>query len=96
MGGGPSIQRLNADLGSSTVEETALVVEALFASNESRELRAAERGTNWLLAAIEDGELEMSRPIGFYFAKLWYDEKHYPRVFALGALSKALRHYSCE
>jgi len=34
-------------------------------------------------------------PIGFYFAKLWYYEKHYPICYSVAALegvSKAMRY----
>ena len=68
-----------------TVEETALAVQALVEC--CREVpEAAERGARWLIAQTERGQKLEASPIGFYFAKLWYYEELYPRVFALGAL----------
>jgi squalene-hopene/tetraprenyl-beta-curcumene cyclase len=79
-----------------TVEETALAVEALSAVLALKTLPAGISrmelesgvvlGTNWLLAQVESGEWTRSSPIGFYFAKLWYYEKLYPRIFTVGAL----------
>ena len=39
------------------------------------------------MAAHSRGEFEPA-PIGFYFAKLWYYERAYPLVFAVGALGR--------
>lgn len=49
---------------------------------------AIRRGVEWLTARIQDGGCEMSQPIGFYFAKLWYHEQLYPFVFAAAALNR--------
>jgi squalene-hopene/tetraprenyl-beta-curcumene cyclase len=82
----------------STTEETAQAVEALSetiqcgvfpASAEAWE--AIESGSGWLGNAIENGWLETSWPIGFYFAKLWYHERAYPYVFSLAALNAVTR-----
>ncbi len=84
----------------STIEETALAVEALAdtlaagtvpegASHSVREALSA--GTGWLLARIDSGEWTHPTPIGFYFAKLWYWEKLYPVIFTVAALSASLR-----
>lgn len=73
----------------SSVEETALALEALLAENE--ESAASRAGLNWLLARVEDGSFVQTAPIGFYFAKLWYFERLYPIIFTVGALSRALR-----
>ena len=89
-GGGPS---------GSSVEETALAVEAL-AEVQGRTWRrhkfdvdslapAVARGVNWLLDRVESGAFTEPSPIGFYFAKLWYFERLYPLIFTLGALRKA-------
>ena len=78
--------------GPASVEETALAVEALAraercSSLQSPELRtAARRGADWLMARVESGAWCEPAPIGFYFAKLWYFERLYPLIFAVGAL----------
>jgi squalene-hopene/tetraprenyl-beta-curcumene cyclase len=90
-GGGKSIERNNPELGCGTIEETALCLEALLASDLMTNGTAIEQGLAWLLSAIEQGEVAKSRPIGLYFARLWYDERHYPVVFALSALGSALQ-----
>lgn len=71
--------------GPSSVEETALVVEALAGTAQ---LLAVERGVEWLLARVESGMWRERAPIGFYFAKLWYYERLYPLIFTVGALRK--------
>ncbi len=86
--------------GPSSVEETALAVEALAAcclgaeEGQWREISsvdlrlAMEHGVLWLLEKIESGEWTQPSPIGFYFAKLWYYEKLYPIIFTVAALNK--------
>ena len=84
----------------SSVEETALVTEALFAcqaegfrdeSVDERWLNAsASKGLGWLLDRVESGNISTVSPIGFYFAKLWYYEKLYPLIFTAGALRRAM------
>ncbi len=80
-----------------SLEETALAVEALaaaraVAANEDGGVRlpavdaALARGAAWLCAAVEREAWREPAPIGFYFAKLWYFEKLYPLIFAVGAL----------
>ncbi len=72
----------------SSVEETALAVEALAGAQSScADLRAVVgKGANWLMDRVEDGSWRDASPIGFYFAKLWYYEKLYPLIFTVGAL----------
>ena len=75
----------------SSVEETALAVEALAAANRSNVAEAPTAlgsGTRWLIEKIESGEWTQPSPIGFYFAKLWYYEKLYPMIFTVGALNR--------
>ncbi|MFW6161766.1 MAG: prenyltransferase/squalene oxidase repeat-containing protein [Planctomycetota bacterium] len=48
----------------------------------------AASGVRWLLARTDGGRRFPSAPIGFYFARLWYFERLYPLVFALGALER--------
>lgn len=82
--------------GEVSVEETALAVEALCDSMNAladaflREAakKAIARGTDWLMARVETDEWTQPSPIGFYFAKLWYYEKLYPRIFTVAALKR--------
>lgn len=94
-GGGPSIRPEDDELGQASLEETALCLDALGAFPENirgagstRRDQAIARGFEWLQRALTRGEHRISRPIGFYFAKLWYDERLYPQVFALAALNR--------
>ncbi len=82
----------------SSIEETALALEALAALLALQDLPAgiprAElkstvlSGTHWLLDRVESGAWTRPTPIGFYFAKLWYYEKLYPQIFTLAALGR--------
>lgn len=91
----------NRSLGISSVEETALGLEAMIAARGhqwgegtqavTNPKDAIHRGTEWLCAAVESGEYRECSPIGFYFAKLWYYEQMYPLVFTVSALGKAVR-----
>jgi squalene-hopene/tetraprenyl-beta-curcumene cyclase len=80
----------------SSVEETALAVEALLAFKPYR--LQAFSGIRWLIARVADGSLSEPSPIGFYFAKLWYFERLYPLIFAVSALRRAVEisHYETE
>lgn len=74
----------------SSVEETGLAVDALAhggivaAANE-----AVQRGVAWLIERTRGGTAFDPAPIGFYFARLWYYERAYPVVFAVGALGRS-------
>jgi squalene-hopene/tetraprenyl-beta-curcumene cyclase len=70
----------------SSVEETALAVEAL-AGIQHRD--AIERGVQWLVGCVESGTWREPAPIGFYFARLWYHERLYPLIWTTGALGVA-------
>jgi len=78
----------------SSVEETALAVEALascaeYSTDFPLHFRGAiERGTRWLVERVESGAWREPAPIGFYFARLWYYERLYPLIFTVGALSR--------
>ncbi|HEY1172484.1 MAG TPA: prenyltransferase/squalene oxidase repeat-containing protein [Verrucomicrobiae bacterium] len=83
--------------GPSSIEETALCVEALAAALTSGKLTKPSvlpetilAGANWLAREIHQGHHREARPIGFYFAKLWYYEKLYPLVFSAGALERVM------
>jgi squalene-hopene/tetraprenyl-beta-curcumene cyclase len=85
--------------GASSIEETALALEALAevvraarsdaaAPNDSATLGAAiGRGVDWLAEKTDRGRRFAALPIGFYFAKLWYFEKLYPLIYTVQALS---------
>jgi squalene-hopene/tetraprenyl-beta-curcumene cyclase len=76
----------------SSVEETALAVDALLDCGEvAGSKEALERGIRRLVESVEDGGFVNASPIGFYFAKLWYFEQLYPVIFCAGALGRALR-----
>ncbi len=70
----------------STVEETALAVEALAGDPES--VTASEHGAVWLVSAVESGRWREPAPIGLYFARLWYFERLYPLIFSVSALGR--------
>jgi squalene-hopene/tetraprenyl-beta-curcumene cyclase len=72
----------------STIEETALAVEAL-AGQDAIEVEVVERGVAWLAERTARGTRFDPSPIGFYFAKLWYFEKLYPLIFTVAALNAA-------
>jgi squalene-hopene/tetraprenyl-beta-curcumene cyclase len=84
--------------GPSSMEETAWALEGLTGSLGAgcaisaipitSVRRAVHSGASWLLDKIESGEWQDPSPIGFYFAKLWYYEKLYPTIFAVGALGR--------
>ena len=91
------------DVGvTSTIEETALALEALAESVASfvdgdlpaacQDLeRAIARGVRWLHRATAGGTRFPTSPIGLYFAKLWYSEKLYPVLFTVAALQRISR-----
>jgi len=75
----------------SSVEETALAIEALLGAMQAGASQSiVEKGLAWLVKAVEAGEHLESSPIGFYFAKLWYYEALYPLIFTVSALSRAV------
>ena len=78
----------------SSVEETALAVEALLSrGQEASGVRIGEKqaaaGVEWLIERVENGTWIKSQPIGFYFARLWYFERLYPLIFTVAALRRA-------
>jgi squalene-hopene/tetraprenyl-beta-curcumene cyclase len=82
--------------GASSIEETAVAVEALAGllvkGDAPEDLKTVRqqvvKGANWLMGKIESGEWLNAAPIGFYFARLWYYEKSYPQIFTVAALSR--------
>jgi squalene-hopene/tetraprenyl-beta-curcumene cyclase len=78
----------------SSIEETALAVDALAANALAGTMPvqiALARGAEWLIDATDRGARTPASPIGLYFAKLWYDEALYPLIFAVSALGRARR-----
>jgi squalene-hopene/tetraprenyl-beta-curcumene cyclase len=79
----------------SSVEETALALEALLAVGGEALPEAwcpvVNKGLAWLVEQVEQGGLERPAPIGLYFARLWYQERLYPVIFTLAALGRARR-----
>ena len=83
----------------STIEETALAVQALAdtlevtpatAENTRSSLElAVSKGVCWLISETQEGRVFKSSPIGLYFSKLWYCERQYPIVFTVAALGRA-------
>lgn len=83
----------------STIEETALAVQALAdagkvtstaRSPSHASLEAAVRkGANWLVSQTRGGRGFKPSPIGLYFSKLWYCERQYPVIFTVAALGRA-------
>ena len=69
----------------STIEETALAIQALAFDSSKHNRDLLTNGLNWLAEATEGGTKSPPAPIGFYFANLWYYEKLYPLIFATGA-----------
>lgn len=69
-----------------SIEETSLSVSAL----ADRDKEACGRGINWMEKEYVANGL-VSKPIGLYFATLWYDEKLYPYVYYIEALRRVLQ-----
>ena len=83
----------------STIEETALAVQALADALEvasapggtmttSLEV-AISKGVGWLVSETQGGRDFKPSPIGLYFSKLWYYERQYPVIFTVAALGRA-------
>lgn len=90
-GGGPAAD--SPELVHSSVEETALALEAwtMCLGPEVVSDEGLASGVRNLLEAVERQDHRRCSPIGFYFAKLWYYERLYPRIFAASALGKLVR-----
>ncbi len=90
-GWGPAGDASAGNRTASGVVETAVAIEALLPRCEqSPEIAASvSRGLAWLVAAVLDGRPAEPTHIGFYLAKLWYDERLCPQIFATRALASA-------
>ncbi|MDE2756301.1 MAG: squalene--hopene cyclase, partial [Acidobacteriota bacterium] len=75
----------------STVEETALAVQALADALElaspargsagASVEAAVGKGADWLISETRGGSDFKPSPIGLYFSRLWYYEREYPVIF---------------
>jgi squalene-hopene/tetraprenyl-beta-curcumene cyclase len=101
-GGGVSLNPDGSQQTISSMEETALALEALLSQPfpedtspdglaDGVETRGLFQGLNWLVEGVETGRFRQPSPIGFYFAKLWYHERLYPIIFATSALGRAVQ-----
>lgn len=50
---------------------------------------AISHGVAWLFSQTKRGTDFVPTPIGFYLAKLWYFERDYALLFAVGGLGRA-------
>jgi squalene-hopene/tetraprenyl-beta-curcumene cyclase len=93
--GGTGLARRDARSAQSTVEETAVAVEALLAAQPANSAVQSKvsQGLKWLIEAVAENRHKEPAPIGFYFAKLWYYEELYPLTFAVSALGQAARRH---
>lgn len=87
-----------------SIEETALAVEVLAdlcyrAVMRPEEFpcepellddcrKAMDFGVGWIAHGTKQGTEFPASPIGFYFAKLWYFERHYPLCYSVAALER--------
>ena len=77
------------DLGvTASVEETSLALCALSGIHDAYDSIA--KGIDWLVKNTDSGRKMEPRPIGLYFASLWYEEELYPWVFSLTAINRLL------
>ena len=75
----------------SSIEETALAVDALSRWIDSPEVAAVcSQGARYLADQVANGDLSQPAPIGLYFARLWYSERLYPIIWTVSALGRLL------
>jgi len=91
FGGGPASQKMCGLRHKSSNEETGLAIEGLLVDNKWQSNPAAfQKAADWLCSRVEDSSYRVPSPIGFYFSKLWYYEKLYPRIMMVSALASLL------
>ncbi len=96
-GGGHHVPMVDESRGPSSVEETALAVEALLAApSGSRPASGCHQavldaGLRWLIRAVEESRHRQPAAIGLHLARLWYYEKVYPLAFTVSALGQAVK-----
>ena len=89
-GGGQALLQMGSSGRISSVEETALAVEALLAERPiEKSQQVINKGLAWIIEAVETGHFRENSVVGVYFAKLWYHEKLYPLTFTVSALARA-------
>jgi squalene-hopene/tetraprenyl-beta-curcumene cyclase len=83
---------------SASVEETALALNALLPLADSNPAisKAVSAGINWLVNAVEQDAHRRPAVIGFYRSRIWYHERLYPLLFAVGALTRATHQLALE
>ena len=92
-GGGPDEAGASSDYRVSGLEETALALDSLFSLGSSVTAQGVvAKGLRWIVSAVDENRHREPTPIGFYFAKLWYYESLYPRIFTVSALGRAAGH----
>jgi squalene-hopene/tetraprenyl-beta-curcumene cyclase len=75
-----------------SVEETAMAVEALLAApNHPNWHLALENGLKWLVRVVEENRYQQPAAIGLLPARLRYSEKVYPLAFTVSALGQAVK-----
>ncbi|MEX0938643.1 MAG: prenyltransferase/squalene oxidase repeat-containing protein [Pirellulales bacterium] len=90
-GAGPAAVESDMPDQYSSVEESALALDALLCAADDEELQVSvQQGLDWLVLAVEQGRHRETSPVGFSFAKLWYYERLYPLTFAASALGHAV------
>lgn len=72
----------------SSIEETALALDALSGISDLPDPNLLHRAADWLADNTEGGVSFPASPIGFYFAKLWYFERLYPQIWTVSALER--------
>jgi len=80
--------------GASSIEETALAVEALLAAPSDPRQPVLEAGLQWLVRAVAESHHRQAAAIGLHPARLWYYEKVYPLAFTVSALGQAVKRLS--
>jgi squalene-hopene/tetraprenyl-beta-curcumene cyclase len=81
--------------GPSSMEETAMAVEALLAApSDLQRQPVVEAGLQWLVRAVEESRHRQPAAIGLHPARLWYSEKVYPLAFTVSALGQAVKMFS--
>lgn len=92
FGGGQAVKDATNGRYESSVEETSLAIEGLLCDNKGIEnYPDLEKAVDWLCRRVEENSHIECSPIGFYFSKLWYYEKLYPRIMTVSALAHACR-----
>ena len=75
--------------GPSSIEETAVALLALASAlpRHAEHEETLRRGADALLRLTAHGREAPASPIGLYFARLWYHERLYPRIFQTAAFA---------